>query len=57
MRQGRLPQAAPGLGQAEAALEELPVLIDQGDEGDGDMEDRHRQSGQAVERLLGRAIE
>ena len=53
MRERRLAPGRPRLRQADAALEELPVLIHERDEGDGDLQDPAGEARQLVEGLLG----
>ena len=47
----------PWLGKASGALEELPVLVNQGDERDGGAQQPSGQAGQPVERLFGRRVQ
>jgi len=53
----RLPQEGPGLGQADHALEELPVRLDQREKRDRHAQKPAGEAGQAVERLIRRRVE
>ena len=57
VRERRLAARRPGLGEADRALEELAVLVDEADERDGRVEQPHREARQPVERRLRRRIE
>ncbi len=52
MRQRRLAQRLPRLGQPERAHEELPVAVDQRHQRDGHLADARGQAREAVERPL-----
>jgi hypothetical protein len=47
----------PGLGESYGALEELSVLVDQGDQRDRTIEDPRSQAGEAFEAFLCRRIQ
>jgi hypothetical protein len=57
VRQRRLPPRRPGLREAHARGEELPILVHEGDQRHGHTEDRGREAGQPLEGLFGRAVE
>src|SRR3954451_21019286 len=47
----------PRLGQSDCALEELSLGVDDGDEGNGRLENARRQSRETIERFVWRSVE
>ena len=57
IRERRFAARMPRLGQADGALEKLPVAVDERDERDRRFQEARRETRQAVEWLFSRRVE